>query len=169
MKATARQSSSAAPSRIHLRIKHPQLDTTEITRVLAMTPEHTLEAGRSASASGSERLHAESYWIAPVQPPGLDDPWTLGDTDDETKRKLSAAGSGPSPVHVLGNESLLSMTLRQLQPHQDFFQRVLEEGGSSTLLISVDASGSLTIPPMLARMLAQTGLSLELDWSDSVE
>src|SRR5688572_16820561 len=78
MKSSARPSQSSAPARIHLRIKHPKLDPGEITQALAIEPEHTLAAGRSASSAGIERLHAECYWIAALEFPSHDDPWLMG-------------------------------------------------------------------------------------------
>jgi hypothetical protein len=59
--------------------------------------------------------------------------------------------------------------LRQLQSHQRFFQRIANDGGTATLLITTDKPGSMTIPPALARKLGEAGLTLELDWSGSVE
>jgi hypothetical protein len=167
MKSTARQSASSAPARIHLRIKHPKLDPNEITKTLAIPPEHTLEAGRSASSSGVERLHAECYWIAPLEFPSYDDPWLMGHPKEGIARDTSIGQI--SALQMMAHEAVIALALRQLQSQHGFFHRIREEGGSATLLITTDKPGSMTIQPSLARKLADTGLSLELDWSGSVE
>ena len=160
MMPSARQS-PPAPARIHLRITHPQLDPREITRTLAIAPEHTLEAGRSASSTGVEHLHRECYWIAPLALTGLDQPWLTS--------PVPAVESLVSALEVTSREAMLSLALRQLQTHQTFFQRISEGGGTVTLLINLDQPGSLTIQPTLARKLADAGLGLELDWSGEVD
>jgi hypothetical protein len=171
MKSSARHSASSPPARIHLRIKHPKLDPNEITKTLAISPEHTLEAGRSASSSGVERLHAECYWIAPLAFPSYDDPWLMtglmGAAKEGTSRETSIGQI--SALQMMAHEAVIALALRKLQSQHDFFQRIREEGGSATLLITTDQPGSMTIQPSLARKLADAGLSLELDWSGSVE
>lgn len=159
---SAQQRSSVAPTRIHLRVKHPKLDPKEITRVLSMTPEHTLDAGRSAVSTA-----AESYWIAPLNLAGLEEPWSKvsepgDDFGDNALRPFP-------PLQMLSDESIVGFALRRLQSHQRFFRSIADEGGTATLLINVNKAGSMTIPPSLARKLADLGLTLELDWSESVE
>jgi hypothetical protein len=158
MKASARQSLPAEPSRIHLRVKHPKLEPTEITRTLAIEPEHTLAAGRGAASA------AESYWIAPLSFSDFEEPWLNlgeGSSDEAPRVRLSAM--------QMSDEAVVGLALRRLQQHQEFFQRIGRDGGTATLLLNVNKDGSMTIPPALARKLADLGLALELDWSDSVE
>jgi hypothetical protein len=161
MKSSARQRLPAEPTRIHLRVKHPQLDPTEITRTLSIAPEHTLEAKRGAAASA-----AESYWIAPLNFSSFEGPG-LGIDDGADEAPI--ARFNLSTLQMMGDEAAVGLAVRRLQSHQEFFQRVTDEGGTATLLLSVNTAGSMTIPPSLARKLADLGLALELDWSDSVE
>jgi hypothetical protein len=154
------QSRSSLPARIHLRVKHPRLDPKEITRVLSMTPEHTLDAGRRASVST-----AESYWIAPLDFSGIEDAWR----DPSEAQADSGMFAGYSALSVPSDESIVGLALRRLQAHQRFFRSIADEGGTATLLINVNRTGSMAIPPALARRLADLGLTLELDWSDGVE
>jgi hypothetical protein len=158
---SARQRLAAEPTRIHLRVKHPQLDPGEITRTLSIAPEHTLEAKRGAAASS-----AESYWIAPLAFSSFEGPW-LG--VDDSAAAESTSRFNLSTLQMLGDEAVVGLAVRRLQSHQEFFQRVTDEGGTATLLLSVDKAGSMTIPPALARKLADLGLALELDWSGSAE
>jgi hypothetical protein len=167
MSATARQGVATAPARIHLRIKHPDLEPTEITDTIGIKPEHTLEPGRSVSSASVERLHADCYWIAPLPFATFDEPWLMGGA--ETGASRDTALSQVSALSMMEHESVVAMALRQLQPHQSFFHRILEDGGTATLLITPDKPGSITIQPMLARKLAETGLALELDWSGGAE
>ncbi len=157
--ASSQQRSQAIQTRIHLRVKHPKLDPNEITRVLSMTPEHTLDAGRSSVSTA-----AESYWIAPLSLSVVDEPWlSLGDDDEDF-----GAATFPG-LPIISEESIVGLALRRLQCHQPFFRTILDEGGTATLLINVNKAGSMTIPPSLARKLADLGLTLELDWSDSLD
>ena len=166
MKSSARRSESSTPTRIHLRVKHPKLDPNEISKTLGMSPEHTIEAGRSASSTGVERFHHESYWIAPLSFPSHDDPWLMG-TSDGIQRDASIGQI--SALQMMAHETVIGLALRQLQSHRRFFQQIRAEGGTATLLITTDQPGSMTIQPALARKLADADLSLELDWSGSVE
>lgn len=159
---SAQHRSAAAPTRIHLRVQHPKLDPTEITRVLSMTPEHTLDAGRSAVS-----MALESYWIAPLSFSGFDEPWqTSGEQGEDFGETTLPPLSG---MPMMSDESIVGLALRRLQSHRRFFHSIADEGGTATLLINVNKAGSMTIPPSLARKLADLGLTLELDWSDSVE
>jgi hypothetical protein len=160
MKTSSQPLPATMPARIHLRVKHPKLDPKEITRILSMTPEHTLEAGRHASS-----LAAESYWIAPLTFSRMEEPW-LGFGEDELGEPARLASS---TLQVMGDESVVGLALRRLQAHQSFFHAIADEGGTATLLIDVNSSGSMTIPPALARKLADLGLGLELDWGDTLE
>jgi len=163
MSATER-SSSPIPARIHLRIKHPQLDPNEITKQLSMEPEHTLSPGRTG---GSPALHAECYWIAPIHFAMLEESPFEG--LKQTPMSKASSLAQVSALQMMTNESIVGLAVRQLNQHQSFFQRVLEGGGTATLLITTEKPGSVTIHPSLARKLADLGLALELDWSGSVE
>lgn len=127
-----------------------------------MTPEHTLSAGRS-----SVSMTTESYWIAPLPITGFEESWLNFGEQSEDR------GEGTLPpfsaLQMLSDESVIGLALRRLQSHQRFFHSIAAEGGAATLLINVNKAGSMTIPPSLARKLADLGLTLELDWSDSVE
>jgi hypothetical protein len=165
MKSSARQRLPAEPTRIHLRVKHPKLDPGEITRTLSIAPEHTLEAKRGAAASA-----AESYWIAPLSFSSFEGPWgDVGGDFGESSSEESGSRFNLTALQMMGDEAVVALAVRRLQSHQDFFQRVIEDGGMATLLLSVNKAGAMTIPPALARKLADLGLALELDWSNSFE
>lgn len=154
--------SQVIPTRVHLRVKHPKIDPNEITRVLSMTPEHTLDAGRSTVSTA-----VESYWIAPLNFSAFDEPWQhFGEEHEDFGESTFPTFAG---LPMLSDESIVGLALRRLQSHQPFFRSIVDEGGTATLLINVNKAGSMTIPPTLARKLADLGLTLELDWSDSVE
>lgn len=150
---SARSSPSASRPQVHLRIKHPRLDPDDITKALAIEPEHTLPAGRHASS--------ECYWVAPLSLPMLEEPWSAL-TNEASIPNLAA-------MQIAGHENVVGLAMRQLQAHRAFFQRVQDDGGTSTLLITTDKPGSMTIQPALAKKLGEMGLTLELDWSGGVE
>ena len=151
MNPSARSPSSASRLQIHLRIKHPRLDPSDITKALAIEPEHTLPAGRRASS--------ECYWVAPLLVPMLEEPWSASE----------ASLPSLAAMQIAGQENVVAHALRQLQSHRAFLQRVHREGGTATLLIMADKPGSMTLPPALAGKLGEIGLTLELDWSGGVE
>ena len=127
-----------------------------------MTPEHTLDAGRSPVS-----MTAESYWIAPLNITGFEDSWlNFGEQDDVRAESMLPPFSA---LQMLSDESIVGFALRRLQSHQRFFHSIASEGGTASLLINVNLAGAMAIPPTLARKLADLGLTLELDWSDSVE
>lgn len=153
MTPSARSPSSASRLQIHLRIKHPRLDPDDITKALAIEPEHTLPAGRHASS--------ECYWVAALLMPMFEEPWSAV-TSEASIPNLAA-------MQIAGHENVVGLALRQLQSHRAFLQRIHKEGGTATLLITADAPGSMTIQPALASKLGEIGLTLELDWSGGVE
>lgn len=127
-----------------------------------MTPEHTLDAGRS-----SVSMATESYWIAPLSFSAFDESWSR--PRDETEDMSESSLASFAGIQLMSDESVVGLALRRLQTHSRFFHSIADEGGTATLLINVNKAGSMTIPPSLARKLADLGLTLELDWSDSVE
>lgn len=153
MHPSARSPSAASRLQLHLCIKHPRLDPSDITRALAIEPEHTLPAGRHASS--------ECYWVAPLSLPMLEDPWSAV-TNEASIPNLAT-------MQLAGQDNVVGLALRQLQPHRAFLQRVHSEGGTATLLITSDTPGSMTIQPALAGKLGEIGLTLELDWTGGVE
>ncbi|HEY8539967.1 MAG TPA: hypothetical protein VIL28_13950 [Steroidobacteraceae bacterium] len=159
MKSSAQLRAGNAPARIHLRVQHPKLDPQEITRILAMVPEHTLHADRHASSTP-----ADCYWIAPFTFSEFDESWRPSDDEqDDTTRRAA------STLQPLADETVIGLALRRLQAHRSFFTSLVQEGGSATLLLNVNKARSMSIPPSLARKLAQFEIGLELDWSDSSE
>lgn len=144
---------------------HPQLDPQEITRILAIDPEHTLAARRRSASMASE-----CYWIAPLLFSELEEPWPQpGERFGATAARRGRRPRATAAMQVLDDATAVSLAVRRLQVHQDFFRRVADEGGSATLLLNVNKAGSMTIPPTLAQKLAELGLALEVDWSEELD
>lgn len=123
-----------------------------------MAPEHTLDADRHSGSTP-----ADCYWIAPFAFSEFDEIWRS--SDDERDVPARRASARP----LLADEAVVGLALRRLQPHCDFFRNLVQEGGSATLLLNVNKARSMSIPPALARKLAEYEIGLELDWSDSSE
>lgn len=151
-------------ARIHLRVMHPQLDPQEITRILEMNPEHTLAAGRRAASTA-----AECYWIAPMSFSELEEPWPQLEPQSVAEGGRRRPQRATAAMQMLDEATAVSLAVRRLQAHQDFFHRLADEGGSAALLLNVNSAGSMTIPPTLAHRLADLGLALEVDWSDEAD
>jgi hypothetical protein len=132
---------------LSLRIRHPSIDPAEISRELQLQPEHSFRAGEprtSSSGLAATALHAESYWLASLDP-----------------------FSAQAPA-MMGVDSALALCATQFgRRHAPFFQRLLAEGGEVCLLIelSPDAVGSFSITPAIARAMADLGIALEFEFA----
>ena len=164
MKASSPQKYSEPLMEMFLRIKHPTLDTAEITKTLGLEPEECINAGTTASKSGVQRLHSESYWIAELEVPNLTEMGSsfLGPSGADIfsqpgKMELrNVIGATECDIHILG-------WLKRLQSKHAFFKAIDKAGGSVTLLIQRnDRSSPLSIRRALGK-LDEFGIALEID------
>jgi hypothetical protein len=129
---------------ISLRIRHPSIDPTRITRTLGVEPQHTWQAGaprRGPAGEALERVHHESYWMGRL----MEEP------------QLALAG-----VSV---ESVLMQALAQLRRSQGFLEQLHAEGGAAELHVSLFARTDfrLELSAQSLALLGRLGLAVALD------
>jgi hypothetical protein len=130
---------------LSLRIRHPSIDPAAISQELQLQPEHSFRAGEPrASSSGlaATAVHAESYWLASLDP---------------------FAAQAPS---IMGVDGALALCATQFgRRHAPFLNRIVSEGGEVCLLIelSPDTVRTFSITPAIARSIADMGITLEFE------
>lgn len=156
-------SDSPAPAfGLSLRIRHPSIDPAEISRELQLEPEHCFRAGEprnSSSGLAATATHAESYWLAALNPFAPLSPFAaqLPSTAVEALRSRT----------TLGLDLALSLCATHLaRRHAEFFHRIVADGGQIGLLIEVapDEVRSFSIPPAIGRALSELGIALEFEF-----
>jgi hypothetical protein len=183
MKLASPRKLAAARFQLLLRIKHPTLDTADLTRRLQIEPEHAANAGASMSG-GKRSLHSESYWLAVLSNPPFEElvAWTQQSPSShppqaEVESKLVPFTQQPQQLAKLSKEVVggmlqaasfhdfyISMWLRKLEAHRDLLQGIVAEQGTVTLVVQrPNRNQSFTVTPRTARRLADLQIALEVD------
>ena len=129
---------------ISLRLRHPAIDPSRITRTLGIEPQHTWKAGdprRDPAGGALEGAYRESYWMGRL----MDEP------------QLSSAR--------LSVESVLLQTLSHLRRSHDFLEQQHAEGGVAELQISLYAREDfrLELSAQSLALLGRLGLTVALE------
>jgi Domain of unknown function (DUF4279) len=129
---------------VSLRIRHPGIEPSEITRALGIEPQHTWKFGdcRIGSAGQSlEGTYRESYWMGRL----MDEPQLSSD--------------------LVSVEGVLLQTLTQLSRAQHFFSHLSENGGVAELHISMFARRNfrLELSPRALKSLGQLRMGVALE------
>src|SRR5262249_26708272 len=96
MEARAVSTPDPEPFRLALRVRHPSMDPSELSRVFGIEPEHSLRAGDSWGSRKAEaldaRVHPESYWLGDLNPTGRRPPLGLAILGDpqNVQRQVAA-------------------------------------------------------------------------------
>ena len=129
---------------ISLRILHPTIDPSTITRTLGIEPQHSWKAGdprRSPAGGELEGVFRQSYWTGRLM----------------EKPQLSS--------ERLSVESVLVQILAQLRRAHDFLEQLNTDGGVAELLVSLYARENFRLD-LSAESLALLGrlrLAVALD------
>jgi hypothetical protein len=160
MEARRASPQSSYPFQLSLRIRHPSIDPEEVSRRLGIEAEHSFRAGapREASRSTVAPVHAESYWLATLDPATL-----LLDTDLGMKLALSpqahtmALGAVDSALAVL-----ITSVLRR---HADFFRQLQSEGGEVRLIVALSArkTRGFTVTPQLGKAFSDLKIPVDFE------
>lgn len=153
---------------LFLRIKHPEIRPDEITNTLKIDPEHATQAGASVSDKGVKRIHSESYWLAALPTPTIKEltswvaPPSMYEPGETTP---SARASLLRRAHTAGFYDIqLILWLKKLDAHVDFIKRLVETGGTITLVLQrPNRDAPFSMGPSLARRLADLEIALEVD------
>lgn len=161
---------ASSPFELALRIRHPSIDPTAISRELRMQPEHSFKAGdprESSSGIAATSVHAESYWLATLQP----EQWLA-----EPFSGIEFPGTGRSTavrerVRTLFSQQLgMALTLvatHLLRTHADFLRKVQTEGGDVGLIVELPTAQaqSFTLTPQVAKILCELGVSVDFEFT----
>jgi Domain of unknown function (DUF4279) len=129
---------------LSLRIRHPSIDPAEITRALAIEPQHTWKAGEPRRGPSDETLageYRESYWMGRL-----------------TEGPQLSSGS----VTV---EGVLLETLVQLRRVEPFLATIRKGGGEAEFHVSMYARENfrLELASRLLSVLGRLGVSVAFD------
>jgi len=170
----ARNLSRASPIQYSLRIRHPHIDPKSISTRLGLPAEHCFKAGdpRPARARGGRQAeHTQTYWLAPLTTESWGNP-----LDPKFLSAIAARNAGRETVvsakllqaasrdlTFWGIEAVLLYFLRRLSEQQPFLLEIQSEGGDVSILLILkrDSAADFTLPPSVARMLAQLGIAIE--------
>ena len=148
------------PFQLSLRIRHPSIDPQSISRELQIEPEHSFRAGEpreSASGLAVRPVHAESYWLATI------DPATL------LPGKALDLGLGPHVLHTIAggalDSALFLWTNSVLRRHADFFHRLQSEGGEVRLIVALSArkARGFTVTPHVSKALSDLRIPIDFE------
>lgn len=163
--------SRSQPFQVSLRIRHPSIDPTTISRELKIEPEHSFKAGEpreSTSGNVLTSLHAESYWLgslksvaAPSPLAGFADTRVGGTRERISRDRLQAANLTSLTV------ALDACVLTFLKPHAEFIRRMQSEDGQVCLLVelSTKALSGFNLSPQLTRTVGELGIAIEFDFT----
>jgi len=138
---------------VSLRIRHPTIDPDEISAALGLQPEHCFKSGDPAQ--GRRGVHTQTYWLADIAA----ESWVEPIAPESVESLLKAAQSG----RARSVELMLSFGLRRLQAQHAFLERIQDDGGDVSLLLSLarDSAADFTLPVAITRLLVKLGITLE--------
>jgi hypothetical protein len=145
------------PFQLSLRIRHPSIDPEEISQRLGIDAEHSFRAGepRDAGRSTVAPVHAESYWLATIDPGAL----LMGTAFDPAISPQTHA-----IAFSLLDSALVVLIGSMLRRHADFFRQMQSEGGEVLFTRNVNIyvgelpSGSSARAERIARVIDSSGV-----------
>jgi hypothetical protein len=154
----------APPFQLSLRVRHPSLDPTDLSRELGIEPVHSFRAGdprpvRSVRTTAS--VHAESYWLGMLRSPE----WPLAGPFGQSSMKGAEERLRSAAISSFGGALWLAV-VRLLHVHGRLLRRIRAEGGQVSLLLAVapESTNGLTVAPEISRVLSELGVALELEF-----
>lgn len=160
----SQQPQPAEELQIFIRIKHPSLDPTEITRNLDMQPEQTIAAGANISSTGVRRLHNETYWIARL--PSITTAELVGHVRDNPFEDFASMLRKEELIGLIGaseHDMRILLRLKRFESNQDFFDRINRDGGSVTLIVDRGDPDQPVVLKHALKKLVTLGIALEID------
>ena len=138
---------------IALRIRHPSIDPTEVTRRLGIDPQHAWRAGEPRRVDGDRAgsaLHRETYWVGLLSSPVLGpSPWGQG--IDESLRRAAALP-----------QASLYFTLLNMKRSAGFWREFADQGGTVECLLQVNRADRFQLDLSQALLLALVELRITL-------
>jgi hypothetical protein len=160
------------PYQLSLRIRHPSMDPAAISHELRLVAEHSFKAGaprKSSSGIAATAVHAESYWLATLNPTAWPTALSSFDMSFPGRPRLALA---KERMHATVSDSLgmgLALcTAHFLRSHAEFVRRIQCEGGTITFIVEVapKAINGFTLTPQTARALSDMGIAVEFEFAN---
>lgn len=141
---------------LSLRVRHPSMDPAEISRALHMKAEYSFKAGevRGRKSAVGASSHAESYWLAPLDPAFWEGTTT-------------PASVQPYNLGMGALELAFVRCAYLLRRHAAFLHRVQAEGGEVSLLveISTDVVSGFSLTPQCTGAFYDLGVSVDFEFT----
>lgn len=154
---------------LSLRIRHPSMDPAAISRELRLEPEHCFKAGEpreSSSGIAAATVHAESYWLATLDPISWADVQTIFDMSVAGQPRLPVSSDRVRSLRSVSLGMTLSMVASHfLRSHGDFMRRIQAEGGEVALIVEISGRSvqSFTLTSQIARAIADLGIDIDFE------
>jgi len=144
---------------IALRIRHPSIDPTAITRKLGVAPQHAWRAGEPRTIEEGEvgsAFYRETYWVGLLPPR----PWTptIGPFVPATSARVVEAARNVA-THP---QVALYFTLLQMKRAAGFWREFAEQGGTIDCLVQVHRAERFQLDLSQALLVALVELKITL-------
>jgi hypothetical protein len=161
----------ARPFQLSLRIRHPSLDPSELSREFQIQAVHSFRAGDprpSRSGLTSASVHTESYWLGALNPAGPAGAGAPSLAIPEPFLEMMASRKAlATTTNSLGWALFLSA--RQFfTTHAQALRRIGREGGQIALLVTLspgEVSG-FSLSPHVGRVLSELGVAIEFEFAN---
>jgi hypothetical protein len=163
MEARKLRQPDSEPFQLSLRIRHPSLDPSELSREFNIEAAHCFRAGEPrASRSGIASVHPESYWLGALNTAN----WPVDVTFPGVRRLLAPQERiGEVATRSLG--WALSLSTRFFSAHAGTLRRIGAEGGQVSLLITAPPAmvSGFSLAPVVSRVFSDLGITLEFEFT----
>jgi hypothetical protein len=165
MEAKAFSKSQELPFSLALRIRHPSMNPTDISRELHIEPTHSFRVGErrdSRSHATASSVHGESYWLGALDPSS----WSAGAwLSGFSNPGLAEKKLGRVADHSLGLVLTLLTTIGLVRVHASLFERIRAEGGQVSLLVALSSTlvSSFSLTPEVSRKFGELGITVEFE------
>jgi hypothetical protein len=152
------------PFHLSLRIKHPSLDPADISKEIGIDAEHSFRAGqprRSISGLAAPAVHAESYWLAQLNPSS----WFGAVPFEALPKVMISQGMIDAAMARNLGWALGLCAVRFKTAHSAFLNGIGAGGGEISLLVTISPSAlsTFTLAPQVSRTFGELGISLEFE------
>lgn len=152
-----------APFQLSLRIKHPSIDPADISKELGIKPEHSFRAGQprhSKSGLVQAAVHAESYWLARLNPGS----W-IGNPPFSELLNLTVIQEHIDAAIARNLTGALGLCAAHFKGHAALLQTICSAGGEIALLVTLSAAdvNTFSLQPQVSRMFGELGITLEFE------
>ena len=151
--------------RLALRVRHPSMDPTELSRAFRIEPEYAYRAGSkrpSRSNLTAPSVHSDSYWLGELAPTAQLLHLSFAGVQQVAQRQQTA----PRSNLTCNLTWALALTCaRVLKTQADLLRRIRAEGGDVTLLVTIcsDELASFSLLPEATRLFGELGVSIEFE------